>query len=89
MNTLIVLKLNCLVDDDYLRKYRKQIVEDIKEGVLLQTPDIESITIDNFAGEVGVEFLSDNFTGEEGVEFLREENSKDEEINFEETKTNE
>lgn len=76
MNTLIVLKLNCLLDDEYLRKYRKQILEDIKEGVLLQTPDIESITIDNFAGEVG-------------VEFLREENSKDEEINFEETKTNE
>lgn len=63
--TLFVIKVNALMKKEDLRNYRQNIIEDMKEGVLIQTPEMEEIIVSNVVGEVGLEFLREENNNEE------------------------
>lgn len=67
MQTLIVVKVPAILDSETLNKYRKDIMKQMEEGLLILDEKVEEIIVNNINGELGLEFNKEENDEKESI----------------------
>lgn len=67
MQTLIVVRMNCIVPEDIREQTRNRIKKEMQEGLLIVDDTIQDLTLNNITGELGLEFNEEVNDEEESI----------------------